>query len=167
MRKFLIVCLCAIGVIAFVMFAVVANAPAPKQQAQAQPVQAQPQPAQKPPPPPPPAPTCANDWALCTSVADLANTNHAVWSKIAVRCKREANNRAKYGDPEWPNDGWLSSSFSHFINDSGPLMKQGIVTAVEPDARFFNGFNAKVRSRVACTYDLKADKIVDLTIKER
>ena len=89
----------------------------------------------------------------------MAN-NFSGWSRVKVDCKYEANDRAKHGSPEWP---WLM--FSSFF--PGNDYSSGTVTLIEPDAKFQNGFGAKVRSRVACKYDLRAKKVIDVSISER
>ena len=75
-------------------------------------------------------------------------------------CKRGANDLAKYGTPEWP---WLA--FSSFYK--GTSYSSGIVTVVEPDAKFSNAFGAMVRSEVVCEYDLKNQKVTNVTIRPR
>ena len=76
-------------------------------------------------------------------------------------CKFAANDKAKYGDPEWP---WLA--FSAFLK-GGDYVKTGRAVAIEPEAKFKNGFNASVRVRVVCVYDLKSDRVQDVSIIER
>jgi len=39
--------------------------------------------------------------------------------------------------------------------------------AIEPDAQFQNGFGAMAHSRVTCTYDLRAGKVIDVAITRR
>ena len=111
--------------------------------------------ANKPKPPPGP-PSCKKDWHLCVDNADMAN-NWDNWSHVQVGCKIAAEKEARYGDgPEWP---WLS--FSTFLKgDDYP--KTGVVTAIENDAKFVNAFNAKVRTKVTCTYDLNANKVTNI-----
>jgi hypothetical protein len=115
--------------------------------------------ANKPKPPPGP-PSCKSDWHLCVDNSDFAN-NYDDRFKIKSACKRAAEDRAKYGDVEWP---WLAFS-SYIPGDDYP--KTGIIKVAEKDAKFTNGFNAKVRSFVSCTYDLNSNKVTDIVITER
>jgi hypothetical protein len=103
---------------------------------------------------------CRENWYSCADNAQLAN-EWSGWSKVAVSCERSAEDLAKYGDPEWP---WLA--FSHFRGGED-YAKTGKVVAIEPDAKFKNGFNASVRVRVVCYYDLKANRVEDVSITER
>jgi hypothetical protein len=78
-----------------------------------------------------------------------------------VRCKRAANDQAKYGSPDWP---WLA--FSSFYKGKN-YVTSGMAVAIEPDAQFSNGFGAKVHSRVTCSYDLRAKRVTDVQILPR
>ena len=51
----------------------------------------------------PPNP-CIKDWSKCSSNSDMAN-NYDGWSSAKSACKRQANDQAKYGEPEWP---WIA-----------------------------------------------------------
>ena len=42
----------------------------------------------------------------------------------------------------------------------------GLVVAIEPDAKFQNAVGTMVRSRVACTYDLRAQRVVNVVVSE-
>jgi hypothetical protein len=103
---------------------------------------------------------CKKSWSSCADNEQLVN-EWFDWSKVQVACKVAANDRAKFGDPEWP---WLS--FSTFLKGND-YIKMGRAVAIEPDAKFKNGFNASVRSRVTCFYDLKADRVQEVMITER
>jgi hypothetical protein len=102
------------------------------------------------------APICKNDWHLCADNADMANY-WKEWHHVRFECEWEGNKIAKYGDgPEWP-----SHSFGAFLTgDDYP--KTGIVTVIENQAKFVNAFNAKVRTKVTCTYDLNARKVTNI-----
>jgi hypothetical protein len=105
--------------------------------------------------------TCSTNWKTCVDNADLANNNSVFNIKAGLACKRAADDMAKYGKGEWPWD-----SFGTFLKgDDYP--KTGIVTLIERDAGFKNGFNATVRSRVVCTYDLNTKQVVDVQISDR
>jgi len=103
---------------------------------------------------------CKTNWSSCADNEQLVN-DWSDWTKVQVACKFAANDRAKYGDPEWP---WLS--FSTFLKGSD-YVRTGKAIAIEPDAKFKNGFNAQVRVRVVCSYDLKGGRVEDVTISER
>jgi hypothetical protein len=113
-------------------------------------------------PPKPPTQTelCRSDWTQCADNERLVN-NYSDWSTVQVACKTAANDRAKYGTPEWP---WFP--FGTFYK-GGNYVTSGIAVAVEPDAQFSNGFGAKVHSRVTCTYDLRAKRVTQVDISAR
>jgi hypothetical protein len=104
-------------------------------------------------------PTCKSDWTKCADNRDMAN-NFDGWFHVKFGCKTAATDRAKYGTPEWPT--FFFSSFYPGTNYS-----TGIVTLIEPDAKFQNGFGAMVHSRVQCEFDLRADKVINVTIAQR
>jgi hypothetical protein len=103
---------------------------------------------------------CKQSWSSCADNEQLVN-EWSGWSKVQVDCKFVANDHAKYGDPEWP---WLA--FSTFLKGDN-YVKTGKAVAIEPDAKFKNGFNAQVRVRVTCFYDLRAARVDDVSISER
>lgn len=102
---------------------------------------------------------CRQDWSKCLDNDQLVNNYHD-WVAVQAACKVEADGRAKY-DTEWP---WLAFS-SYRKGKDYPTT--GIAIAVEPDAKFQNGFGAKMRMRVTCTYDLRAKRVLDVDIFER
>ncbi|MBR1218374.1 hypothetical protein JQ557_10265 [Bradyrhizobium sp. U87765 SZCCT0131] len=103
---------------------------------------------------------CGTNWYSCSDNEQLVN-NWSGWSTVQADCKLSANDRAKYGDPEWP---WLA--FSTFLKGSD-YVKTGKAVAIEPNAKFKNGFNASVRVKVICLYDLKNRRVENITISER
>jgi hypothetical protein len=103
---------------------------------------------------------CRSDWTKCADNAQLAN-NSWDYTVAEGRCKTAANDQAKYGTPKWP---WLA--FSSFRKGTD-YVTSGIAVLVEPDAQFQNGFGAMVHSRVVCTYDLRAKRVIDVVISER
>lgn len=114
-------------------------------------------PSDKTTPPAPILPSCKSDWRLCADNADLVN-NFSGISKAQAACKLAAEKLAKYGDPDFP---WLS--FSTFYNGN-TYLKSGVVTLIEKNAKFSNGFGAMVHTAVECSYDLAAKKVLDSTI---
>ncbi len=100
---------------------------------------------------------CRTDWHRCADNAQLAN-NYREWSRVVVECKAAAQASARFGDPEFP---WLP--FGTFLNGDS-YVKTGIVVAIEPRAQFFNGFGAKVNSRVTCRYDLSRMAVLDVNV---
>ena len=112
------------------------------------------------PPAPPAPPSCKNSLSACADNREIAN-EWSGYSRLRVRCKTAADEMAKYGDPEWP---WIA--FGSFLpGDSAH--KTGVITLVEPDARFTNGFNAKARVKIYCKYNRRADKVEDASIQQR
>jgi hypothetical protein len=104
--------------------------------------------------------SCRSDWTKCVDNEQLVN-QYSDWSLVQVRCKRAANDRAKYGSPDWP---WLP--FGSFYKGNN-YVTSGVAVAIEPDAQFSNGFGAKVHSRVTCTYDLRTKRVSNVDISPR
>jgi hypothetical protein len=107
-----------------------------------------------------PAPSCKTDWKLCADNADLAN-NWSGYYRLRSACKTAAEKAAKYGAPEWP---WLA--FASF-QPGTQSPRLGTMVLIEDGARFPNAFNAKVRSRVVCTYDLNGGEVLGVDVKAR
>jgi len=103
---------------------------------------------------------CRSDWTKCASNEDLVN-HYSGWLRIGRECKDAANDRAKYGNPEWP---WFA--FGSFYNGNN-YITSGTAIAVEPDAQFSNGFGGMAHSRVTCTYDLRAQRVTDVLVSPR
>lgn len=104
---------------------------------------------------------CRQDWSRCADNSDVAN-KYSGWFDVKWDCKRAAENQAKYGDPEWPSYG----AFGSFMRGKD-YVEKGIATAIETDAKFQNGFGAKVRVRVICTYDLRSKTVLSVNILEK
>jgi DNA-directed RNA polymerase subunit RPC12/RpoP len=102
-------------------------------------------------------PTCKSDWHLCFDNADIVNNYEGI-SMGQVSCKMEAQKLAKYGEPKFP-----FLSFSTFYRGDS-YRKDGIVSLIEKDAQFQNGFGAMVHSTVICRYDLARQKVLDVNI---
>jgi hypothetical protein len=103
------------------------------------------------------AASCKSDWTKCADNREMAN-NFDGYHKAEYACKRQATDLAKYGTPEWP---WFA--FGSFY----PGPNTGIVTLIEPDAKFQNGFGAMAHSRVECEYDFRTEKVTNVTISAR
>lgn len=101
--------------------------------------------------------SCASNWHLCTDNADIAN-HYSDYSSAKASCQIEAEKLAKYGSPKWP---WVA--FGHFYND-GSAAKSGIITLIEPDAQFQNGFGAMAHSTVTCTYNLNTKIVTNVVV---
>jgi hypothetical protein len=104
---------------------------------------------------------CKADWSKCTSNAELVH-EYKGWMKAQVRCKSEANASAKYGTPKW-------RSYIEFgeYEIGMDYVTTGVAVLVEPDVQFQNGFGAMVNSKARCTYDLRTDRVTNLTITPR
>ena len=102
---------------------------------------------------------CDSDWRKCANNEQLVN-NYSRWTSVKVECKREADSQARY-KTDWP---WLP--FGTFIKGN-EYVTSGTAIAIEPDAQFQNGFGAMVRSRVICTYDLRAQHVISVDISPR
>ena len=104
--------------------------------------------------------SCHSDWTKCADNEHLVNY-YSDWSLVKVMCNQAANDRAKYGNPDWP---WFP--FGTFFTGNNYVIS-GIAIAVERDAQFSNGFGAMVHSQVTCRYDLRAKKVTNVDISPR
>jgi len=103
--------------------------------------------------------SCKSDWMECKDNEDMANHNET-YSNARYACKHEANERAKFGDPEW---GWIP--FSYFSGGSS-YKENGIASLADKDVKFHNMYGAKMRVQVVCKYDLRAEKVLSVTVTE-
>ena len=104
-------------------------------------------------------PTCKSDWTLCTDNADLMNEYLMNDGRAFYDCKAEASKRAKYGDPKFPWPFYFAT-----FHKGNQYPKTGIAILIENEAQFQNGFGAMVHSKVTCTYDLHAQRVLDISI---
>jgi hypothetical protein len=107
----------------------------------------------------PKEPGCRTDWTKCANDAELVD-KYSGWTRVETECKSEADSRARY------KTVWPPVPFGTFLKGNENVTS-GIVVAIESDAQFQNGFGAMVRSRVACTYDLRAQRVISVDISER
>jgi hypothetical protein len=103
---------------------------------------------------------CRKDWAKCADNGEIVN-KYSGWTMVQVRCQMAATEQAKYGDPEWP---WLA--FGSYLRGTD-YVKTGLAVAIEKDAKFQNGFGAKVHSQVMCKYDLRSQNVISVSIVPR
>jgi hypothetical protein len=101
---------------------------------------------------------CTSDWRKCDNNSDLIN-NYDGMIDAKTDCQLAAEERAKYGEPEWP---WVS--FGKYKSGED-YVKTGEVLIIEDDAKFENGFGAMRKTTVVCRYDLKRNTVVDLAIQ--
>jgi RNA polymerase subunit RPABC4/transcription elongation factor Spt4 len=106
-------------------------------------------------------PTCVSDWTKCKDNSDLANNWKDYHWNVASACKQEADGRAKYGNPKW---SWYS--FGSFLPGDSAA-KKGVISAVDNDVQFQNGFGAYARVKVVCEYDLRQKKVLNVSIIDR
>ena len=102
---------------------------------------------------------CRNDWQKCADNGQLVSNYNGLFT-AKYDCAAAANKMATYGTPTWPSD-----ALSHFyIGDS--YVTSGVVTVLEPDVQFSNGFGAMVRFEVTCSYDLRSKTITNVRISQ-
>jgi hypothetical protein len=88
--------------------------------------------------------------------------NFKGYFRVQFDCKEKGNSEARYGTPEWP--GFFSGGAFGSFRRGTDYVTTGIVTAIEPDAQFQNGFGAMVHSTVVCKYDLKSKTVISVDI---
>jgi hypothetical protein len=81
---------------------------------------------------------------------------------VKTACKRDAEKNARYGTPQWPGF-WQGGSFGNF-RPGMDYVSTGVVTAIEPDAQFQNGYGAMVHSTVICKYDLAHESVISIDV---
>lgn len=103
------------------------------------------------------APTCKNGWKNCTDNEDLVNNYKDIY-KVHSACRTAADREAAYGSPDWP-----FLPFGSFITGSD-APRTGRLVLIENNAKFENGFGAKMRVKVRCAYDLNTNKVTSISI---
>jgi hypothetical protein len=103
---------------------------------------------------------CSSDWTKCTDNEDLVN-HYSDWYGVRSACERAAEQDARFGTPKWP---FYDFGTFHKGND---YVRTGLAVSIEPDAQFQNAFGAMVHSRVTCSYDLRAARVVDISVVRR
>jgi hypothetical protein len=109
---------------------------------------------------PPDHEACKTDWRRCADNTELFE-NYREISQIRGACKTEAENRARFGTPEWP---WMPFSTYRVIPTA--RMTRGIVWLAENNAKFSNQFGAMEKVTIECKYDLETRSIKDISITE-
>lgn len=102
--------------------------------------------------------SCRTNWKACESTSDLIENNNMI-GPAKYRCKSAAEDKAKYGEPEWP---WFA--FGSYYEDSDAL-ENGRLSFVEADAKFQNGYGAYKHVEVECVYDLIEDRVAYVRIR--
>jgi len=96
---------------------------------------------------------CVNSYTACSDNADMVN-NYRKMFDAKWACRREIDDRAKYGTPEW---SWITFGQFYKGND---YPKTGLVKIIDDDVKIPNAFGAKARSTVVCWYDFVSGKAV-------
>ena len=108
---------------------------------------------------PPKNELCESDWTKCADNAEIVRS-YKGWLNVQVACRIAAIETAKYGTPTWP-----FVPFQGF-SEGKTYVESGLVVVIEPEAKFPNATGAMVRSRVACTYDLRTQRVVNVAVSE-
>lgn len=132
-----------LGIVALVVLALFAHSFAPPKEAQTPPKNEQ----------------CESDWTKCADNAEIVR-GYKGWLDVQVACRIAAIETAKHGTPTWPFVPFQS------FNEGKTYVDSGLVVAIEPDAKFQNAVGTMVRPRVACTYDLRAQRVVNVVVSE-
>jgi hypothetical protein len=100
---------------------------------------------------------CEADWRKCSVNSDIVNQFSGM-TTARVACRMAADKLARFGDPQWP------TLYFHSYIPGGDGPETGRIILIEPDARFQNGFGAMAHTRVACHYDLRDERVLDVQI---
>ncbi len=109
---------------------------------------------------PEPIPACRDHWSRCRDNHDVLKTYPAI-GEAQVACKSRANSMASYGNPDWPG-----LPFRETVSGT-QAPRTGIITLMEDQARFQNGFGAMARVVVLCSYSLRDRVVVDVKVQQR
>lgn len=104
-------------------------------------------------------PACRSDWRLCSSNKEMV-TDYSGWIRSQFACRDALGSYVRYGKPEL---GWFSFGSYIIGND---YARSARVTLIEPDAQVSNAFNAKLHVKVRCEYDLRSEKVLDVSTTE-
>jgi hypothetical protein len=107
-----------------------------------------------------PTKLCHLDWSNCKNNEELVK-NYTLLGEAKSSCKSEAKAQSHYGRTDWP---WFP--FETFIRGED-YVTSGIAVLIEPDAQIQNQSGAMVHSRVRCSYDLRAKRVMGVDISER
>jgi hypothetical protein len=110
-------------------------------------------------PMPPKNEQCESDWTKSADDAEIVRS-YKGWLDVQVACRIAAIETARHGAPTWPFVPFQS------FNEGKTYVESGLVVAIEPDAKFQNAGGTMVRSRVTCTYDLRAQRVVNVVVSE-
>ncbi|MGQ3297716.1 hypothetical protein [Reyranella sp.] len=106
---------------------------------------------------------CRDDWSKCADNKQLAET-YRKYIEIRTACQIAAGRLAKYGKPNW--GGWTHRVFGQFLpGDTGP--SSGYAILFDNEVQFQNGFGAMVNSSARCKYDLRNEKVLEVTVRAR
>ena len=104
---------------------------------------------------------CASNYKACKDNADIVNLNTNISVQIKSSCKRAAEKEA-ISTIDW--GGILSPNFGRFgRGDSG--IKKDKILVIDDVAMYQNQFGAKIKRETLCLYNLKTNKVEQLTIK--
>lgn len=101
--------------------------------------------------------TCKDNYKVCQNNEDLIN-NFSKMSSVKADCKVTIDSHVLYGTPEW---NWIYFGTFHIGND---YVQTGIVKIFDDQVKIQNGFGAMKNTKVACTYDLDAEKVLEVLI---
>jgi hypothetical protein len=87
------------------------------------------------------APTCASNWRLCATNADIINiylpaSDHAPHKNVPSECTRAADQLARFGTPTWAH--WDINNFPLY-QSGDDATKSGIITLRDKEVMFENG----------------------------
>jgi hypothetical protein len=102
---------------------------------------------------------CRTDYLECSDLKQALDENDEILS-ASTTCQMRAEDRAKYGETEFPWTPFGSAKVD------GSNLRQGRIVLVEHDAQFQNGFGAMQNVTVECHYDLISDRVTALDIRE-
>lgn len=100
---------------------------------------------------------CENIYTECEDNSDFAN-NYNGYSTLTVLCDIAAEDAARFGEPDLPG-----LSFGSFRTGDS-VIRTGIATLIENEARFQNAFGTMQRARVVCRVDVENEVVLDLEV---
>jgi hypothetical protein len=98
---------------------------------------------------------CQADWRKCKDNADVADNYRGMFG-ARFDCRSAAERLARFGKPQWPDQFFTRFKPGADATDSGKIL------LFEPEALFQNGYGAMAHTRLACEYDLAAQRVIDV-----
>lgn len=104
---------------------------------------------------------CAENWTMCRDNADLVNYSSKA-DEARHACIAAVNETGKYGHPKWCS-GWLCEDFANYQTGTN-APDDGLITLIDNHVQMQNGAGSWTHSTAYCTYNMRTEKVINLSI---